>query len=96
MRPRIDLLLAAAVAMASLTHQARAVDASDTQSGANGDVISGKWVNPQSPGSHVRIFQNGNEFSAAGGAEVDTGPYNIRGCHTTRRPPVVSMAILWR
>jgi hypothetical protein len=75
MRPRIDLLLAAAVAMASLTHQARAVDASDTQSGANGDVISGKWVNPQSPGSHVRIFQNGNEFSAAGGAEVDAGPY---------------------
>ena len=75
MRPRIDLLLAAAVAMASLTHQARAVDASDTPSGANGDVISGKWVNPQSPGSHVRIFQNGNEFSAAGGAEVDTGPY---------------------
>jgi Caspase domain len=75
MRPRIDLLLAAAVAMASLTHQARAVDASDTPSGANGDVISGKWVNPQSPGSHVRIFQNGNEFSAAGGAEVDAGPY---------------------
>ena len=40
MRRRIDLLLSAAVAMASLTHQARAVDASDTQSGANGDVIS--------------------------------------------------------
>ena len=75
MRPRIDLLLAAAVAMASLTLQARAVDASDTQPGANGDVISGRWVNPQSPGSHVRVRQNGNEFSAAGGAEVDTGPY---------------------
>jgi len=75
MRPRIDLLLAAAVAMASLTHQARAVDASDTQSGANGDVISGEWVNPQSPGSHSRVRQNGNEFSATGGAVVDAGPY---------------------
>ena len=92
MRPRIDLLLAAAVAMASLTHHARAVDASDTQSGANGDVISGKWVNPQSPGSHVRVFQNGNEFSAAGAPRWIRDP--IRGCHTTRRPPVVSMAIL--
>src|SRR5271168_3655546 len=75
MRPRIVLLLAAAIAMASLAHQARAIDASDTQPGPNGDMISGKWVNPQSPGSHVRVFQNGNEFSAAGGAEVDTGPY---------------------